>query len=143
MADHPETTALRLAEAAPASPLRVVGLHHPEVGGGFVRMQSSDGSLHVDITAWKRPEHRDALAAHIAHAHPGRVRAWLGAVARLRERAAEGHASDCVRRLGDDATVYRSSDDGDTHHRVRVGDLPCTCGHDLDLAALAAVDAEG
>ena len=142
MADHPETTALRLAEAA------------TEACGGTARWsrgkERADGTAQVYAPSYgplRRvvpvAETTAVFGAHIAHAHPGRVRAWLGAVARLRERAAEGHASDCVRRLGDDATVYRSSDDGDTHHRVRVGDLPCTCGHDLDLAALAAVDAEG
>lgn len=139
MADHPETTALRLAEAATEGPwyLSLAGDYEQRI---TVRARRGAlGPLLADI------ERSAGLptALHIAHAHPGRVRAWLGAVARLRERAAEGHASDCVRRLGDDATVYRSSDDGDTHHRVRVGDLPCTCGHDLDLAALGAVDAEG
>ena len=141
MADHPETTALRLAEAATEGPWRAetrssCSCGHPEQHGYVTAARS------LVTNAFRNPN-AAADAAHIAHAHPGRVRAWLGAVARLRERAAEGHASDCVRRLGDDATVYRSSDDGDTHHRVRVGDLPCTCGHDLDLAALAAVDAEG
>ena len=142
MADPPETTALRLAEAATEGPYVVVDMVDIE-GVDARRLRSADGNMLADVWSRRGEEQRNADAAHIAHAHPGRVRAWLGAVARLRERAAEGHASDCVRRLGDDATVYRSSDDGDTHHRVRVGDLPCTCGHDLDLAALAAVDAEG
>ena len=67
-----------------------------------------------------------ANAAHIAHAHPGRVRAWLGAVARLRERAKRGCASTCAR-INERATLHSE----------------CDCGHDLDLAALDAVDAEG
>ena len=142
MADHPETTALRLAEAATEGPWTYtpgIALKH--------YVDSPSGDLRIALQSMHPLDGRDvpaaANAAHIAHAHPGRVRAYALCVAMLRERAKRGHASDCVRRLGDDATVYRSSDDGDTHHRVRVGDLPCTCGHDLDLAALAAVDAEG
>ena len=72
-----------------------------------------------------------ALATYIAHAaHPDRMAAWLGCVARLRERVKRGHEEDCQAYVGP------------PHHRLRVGDLPCTCGHDLDLAALGAVDKE-
>ena len=61
-----------------------------------------------------------ANAAFIAHAHPGRVSAYAQCVARLRERTKRGHEEDCLSYVGG----------------------ACTCGHDLDLAALAAVDKE-
>jgi len=122
VADHPETTALRLAEAATEGPweadrhrIYVVGPDGRPAGGMGVGMWPTVGQ-----------GYREDDAAHIAHAHPGRVRAWLGAVARLRERAAEGHVGEC--RWNEPRGIPRG---------------PCTCGHDLDLAALAAVDAEG
>ena len=71
-----------------------------------------------------------ALADLFAHAHPGRMAAWLGCVARLRKRVQRGHEKDCQAYVGP------------PHHRLRVGDLPCTCGHEDDLAALGAVDEE-
>jgi hypothetical protein len=116
---HPEDTALRLAEAATEGPwaadqhrIYVVGQDGRPAGGMSVGMWPTVGQ-----------GYREDDAAHIAHAHPGRVRAWLGAVARLRERVAEGHSSECVKR-------FRPA-------------MDCKCGHEDDLAALVAVDAEG
>lgn len=125
MADHPETTALRLAEAATPGPYGV-HLHHVFVVG-------PDGKRARGIQVGMWPAIATACRAEdaewIAHAHPGRVRAWLGAVARLRERAADGHTSEC--------RAERRWDE----RRGLFGE--CTCGHEDDLAALAAVDAEG
>ena len=127
MTDHPETTALRLAEAASEGPwaadrhrIYVVGPDGKAAGGMGVGMWPTVG--------WG---YREDDAAHIAHAHPGRVRAWLGAVARLRERAAEGHAEYCM------------TQEIDARRGFRLDQVVCTCGHEDDLAALAAVDAEG
>lgn len=118
---HPETAALRLAEAATEGPwaadrhrIYVVGPDGRPAGGMGVGMWPTVGQ-----------GYREDDAAHIAHAHPGRVRAWLGAVARLREAVKKGHMSWCKGK-----GAFGDGDD-------------CTCGHDLDLAALAAVDAEG
>lgn len=116
---HPEAFSLRLAEAATEGPwaadrhrIYVVGQDGRPAGGMSVGMWPTVGQ-----------GYREDDAAHIAHAHPGRVRAYALCVARLRERAAEGHASDCVKR-------FRPA-------------MACKCGHEDDLAALAAVDAEG
>ena len=116
---HPETAALRLAEAATEGPwaadrhrIYVVGQDGRPAGGMSVGMWPTVGQ-----------GYREDDAAHIAHAHPGRVRAYALCVARLRERAAEGHSEECM------ATAP--------------GGMPCDCGHEDDLAALAAVDAEG
>lgn len=122
---HPETTALRLAEAATPGPWEV---------GPADRVVSRRAGFSprckptlAAVTYWPvGPRDQVAAnAAHIAHAHPGRVRAWLGAVARLRLIVAQGHMSWCKGK-----GAFGDGDD-------------CTCGHDLDLAALAAVDAEG
>ncbi|MGL4808415.1 MAG: hypothetical protein ACRC4O_06705, partial [Giesbergeria sp.] len=75
--------------------------------------------LRADIELFQRgasqaEQTRRDLADEVAllrEAHPGRVRAWMGAVARLRERVAEGHSSEC-------------------HHR-HDQEHPCSCGHDL------------
>lgn len=116
---HPEDTALRLAEAATEGPYGV-HLHHVfVVGPDGKRARGMQVGMWPAIATAGREED----AEMIAHAHPGRVRAWLGAVARLRERAAEGHSEECM------ATAP--------------GGMPCDCGHEDDLAALAAVDAEG
>lgn len=119
MADHPETTSLRLAEAATPGPWRA---------GAVDTWHVFAPSTHADAMGPERVLLRMNMhfpfvadAAHIAHAHPGRVRAWLGCVARLRERVQRGHEEDC---------------------RSYVGGA-CTCGHEDDLAALGAVDAEG
>lgn len=113
MTDHPETTALRLAEAATPGPWPVHRCFRTRSDAVPCDEQAEDD------------------AAHIAHAHPGRVRAWLGAVARLRERAAEGHAEYCM------------TQELDARRGFRLDQVVCTCGHEDDLAALAAVDAEG
>lgn len=121
VADHPETTALRLAEAATEGPWRAGAVDTWHV---FAPNRGPD-AMGPERVLLRMNEHFPYMAdaAHIAHAHPGRVRAWLGAVARLRERAAEGHSEECM------ATAP--------------GGMPCDCGHEDDLAALAAVDAEG
>lgn len=119
---HPETTALRLAEAATDGPW-AAGLDCVYVVDGYAvgDPDAPDTRIVASVS--------DADAAHIAHAHPGRVRAWLGAVARLREAVKKGHRSVCVDGLW---WQWCPAVDGGA----------CTCGHDLDLAALAAVDAE-
>lgn len=126
MADHPETVSLRLAEAA------------TEACGGTARWsrgkERADGTAQVYAPSYgpmRRvvpvAETTAVFGAHIAHAHPGRVRAYALCVARLRERAERGHAWTCG--------AQAATESG--------WESPCTCGHDLDLAALGAVDAEG
>lgn len=123
---HPEAFSLRLAEAATEGPwaadrhrIYVVGPDGKPAGGMGVGMWPTVGQ-----------GYREADAAHIAHAHPGRVRAYALCVARLREAVKKGHRSVCVDGLW---WQWCPAVDGGA----------CTCGHDLDLAALAAVDAEG
>ena len=123
---HPETTALRLAEAATEGPYGV-HLHHVfVVGPDGKRARGMQVGMWPAIATAGREED----AEMIAHAHPGRVRAWLGAVARLREAVKKGHRSVCVDGLW---WQWCPAVDGGA----------CTCGHEDDLAALAAVDAEG
>jgi len=123
---HPETVSMRLAEAATEAtgsvgPWKTSELY--EDLSVLTRVRAPGGLMRADVWAWHGDKARQALASHIAHAHPGRVRAWLGCVARLRERVAEGHSSECVKR-------FRPA-------------MACKCGHEDDVAALGAVDAEG
>lgn len=129
MTQHPEAVSMRLLAMAVADmPIRE-GLweagndpwHRPVV----LAPSNSGGDV---ILVWADVP---ALATYIAHAAcPGRMTAWLGCAARLRERVAEGHTGEC------------------RNERLRASVLawatpPCTCGHEDDLAALGAVDAEG
>lgn len=138
---HPETVSLRLAEAATPGPWAVYDAG-PRVYPSAAVNPWRRWMVHVPLTAapsypghitkrWvayiERGDDNNADASHIAHAHPGRVRAWLGCVGRLRERVAEGHAPSCGARI----------------ERGRGKFYACTCGHEADVAALGAVDAEG
>lgn len=126
MADHPETVSLRLAEAATEATGSVGPWKTIELYGDLpvlTRVRAPGGLMQADVWAWHGDKARQALASHIAHAHPGRVAAYARCVARLRERVAEGHSSDCVKR-------FRPA-------------MACKCGHEDDVAALGAVDAEG
>ena len=125
---HPEDTALRLAEAATEGPWRAGAVDTWHV---FAPNRGPD-AMGPERVLLRMNEHFPYMAdaAHIAHAHPGRVRAWLGAVARLREAVKKGHRSVCVDGLW---WQWCPAVDGGA----------CTCGHEDDLAALAAVDAEG
>jgi hypothetical protein len=143
--DHPENVSLKLAEAATPGPWGEDDGHvfcKPLSDARHAAcIASIEGRPHdpahltfdafVATTQQRHGQQSDADATHIAHAHPGRVRAWLGAVARLRERAAEGHAEYCM------------TQELDARRGFRLDQVVCTCGHEDDLAALAAVDAEG
>lgn len=64
-----------------------------------------------------------ADAALIAYHHPARVVALAAVVARLRERVAEGHARECMKRF-------------------RPETMACKCGHEDDVEALRRLDEE-
>lgn len=93
---HPETASMRLAEAATEAsavrgPWRTVELD----AGTLTRVRAPDGLMYADVWAWHSDKARQALAAHIAHAHPGRVKLWLRCVGALRRHVARGHALNC------------------------------------------------
>jgi hypothetical protein len=67
---------------------------------------------------WNEP-----TAQLVAYHHPARVVALAAVVARLRERADEGHTTECLKRF-------------------RPRTMPCTCGHEDDVEALRRLDEE-
>lgn len=78
----------------------------------------SVGAGSAVATGWREED-----AALIAYHHPARVQALAAVVARLRERAAEGHARECMKRF-------------------RPETMACKCGHEDDVEALRRLDEE-
>lgn len=114
---HPEDTALQLAEA------------------GLAQLSRDGLSWRACSNVYFAPDHTGELAAHIAHAHPARVKLWVQCVMALRRRVAKGHALNC--RLHTTRTPFSDA---------KRAEWVCDCGQDDDVALLAelnVVDEEG
>lgn len=128
-ADCPLHGSARYEDIAP----RLAGEATEQVGGTArwnAGKERSDGTAQVYAPSYgplRRvvpiAETSAVCAALIAYHHPARVVALAAVVARLRERAAEGHARECMRRF-------------------RPETMACKCGHEADVEALRRLDEE-
>lgn len=108
---HPEDTSLRLAEA------------------GLAQLVRDGLSWRACSNVYFSPDSTGELAAHIAHAHPKRVKLWLRCVVALRRRVAKGHALNCRLRT----TRMPFSD-------AKRAEWVCDCGHEDDVALLTELE---